>query len=305
MPREIGFAIQPGHYLHPRPAVQQPPGLFYRLTGPLQRGIASLQGGANQGLGAMSSAWAGHTLLHSRNTQGPVTERLSTGFSPDGLLQSARVGLGPVSPLLAGAVTAAGGAIGGSLGGRAGAAVGAVLGAVVSNLGARDVHGRFHDETGIEHDPRSIGSTLQVSQGVHERFTEMQRELLVRTRETYSFRPDLNNSQNCGSAAVREMIRFLAPTLAQATVMSQLQALAPLAAAGGAPAQLLPSQVRLAMAMHPHARQPSPTQVNVHTLAVRTVALRATIAAAQVNDTGNQGQLTAQLRTQGALHNMV
>jgi len=229
MPHEIGFAVQPRTYLTSRRGVIANLGTAFRGSAELvQRAMAAR--GTQQGfIGTLSSAYAGHTLLHSRTTPtGGQTSRLSTGFSPDGVVNSARIGVGTGrSVQLAGALAGSvGGALTSALFGdwRTGAATGAAIGAVaLPDFGSRNVPGAFHNETGIERDPRSLGAMRSVGPGMHANFTAMQNRLISDQRGTYSFQPDLRRSQNCGTSAISQMRGFVDHAKGHLSVMGELQ----------------------------------------------------------------------------------
>lgn len=302
----IGLAVQQGTYFTERHGsiasrALAPVRGAYNL---LSRSLSAWRGGSEQGFGGtLSSAWAGHTLLHSGGGQGGP---LSTGFSPHGDVNSARIGLGPHGALgehgtaMVGAAVgaAAGYYAGGFLGNRPRAAtLGAVAGhALGSMVGAESVPGAFHNETGIHHDPGAIAHTEPVGPGVHAQFQTMQRNL-VHTEMghgTYSFRPDLVRSQNCGSAATSQMGAFLQTATRHNTVMAQLQGA--IAHAGGV---ATPTAIRNAVAAGA-APAPSPNQAleaaSLAHLTTTTTLLHQSILQDRQQRVGNQGHITQIMR---------
>lgn len=289
--REIGFAVQPRTYL-----TQRGGSLWAQATAPargaaelLQRARASQAGGSQQGfVGALSSAYAGHTLLHSKANVGGATTRLSTGFSPDGIVNSARIGLGPGAHLT--------GAIGGGLIGGAiarswsGVTTGALVGAdFAGRFGARDAPGAFHDETGIHHDPRALGLTRQVGPGLHGRFTAMQTDLMNHHHGTYSFSPDLRRTQNCGTSAISQMRGFVDQSRNHLGMMGELQSVFQRAGGGGAAALAAIAGNRGNRMYTANQRSERTSLGALHGI---TRGLERTVQRASARGRGNQGYIT-------------
>ncbi|OZG74333.1 hypothetical protein BTA51_04795 [Hahella sp. CCB-MM4] len=170
--------------------------LFYRAG-------CSFQGRSRQGFfGALAASYAGHTLLHGKNTARPMEAgegrpepaSISTGFSPDGLLGSLKIWLFN------------------KLGRPNATAIGAV-----------------HNETGVMKDPKAMAVTIPVGAGLYAAFENYQQRL-VGEKAPYSWRPNglvndgtQQRTENCVTKAIDNMSQFIQTAKAHGQVMEQLQ----------------------------------------------------------------------------------
>ena len=263
--RQIGFAMQPATYLAPRSSKA----LLAAARSPLQGGFELLQraaqaehAGSHQGfVGTLSSAYAGHTLLHSKATlpDGTVVRR-STGFSPDGLFQSALVG-----------------------------------------AGAPVVDGAFHDETGVEHDSKSVALTRPVGPGVHAGFQALQDGLPGAEHQGYSFRPDRKTSQNCLTAALTELHDFVGHAQQHVGLMGELQSACRRVTPDANPAQRLQAVVDNQGDRHySHNQNAELSSFNGLNNLMRN--LEHIVEDAAKTGRGNQGLATAFAKRKGGTH---
>lgn len=168
-------------------------------------------------------------------------------------------------------------------------------------MGRRNVPGRFHDETGIQHDPMSIAQTRPVGAGVYARFQQLQMGAMENGAGTYSFRPDSRRTQNCATSAIREMEGFVSSSKAHVGLMGELQSVQRRLVKG--------ENIRQAVANNNGSRIYSANQQmekrSLGYLEKRTISLKKTVERAASRGVGNQGYVTRNFVNTGATHNRV